>query len=925
MNGSKVSRLSNQLVLTLIILLASNTFSWAQLSEGGIPASFNTGTTLRNNPESVTIPIKFNVEDLKLVDEWQVSQGAPLRLATIIDTTLTIQEDGNWFTLNNDLHVWQLRVKAENAIALMVLYNKFRIPETGKLFIYNADKTHILGAYTHITHDTPGKFATEFIAGDDIIFEYETTRPDLLPELEIEGIGYGYNHLSVSSTGISTRASGSCMVNINCEEGDNWQDVKNGVCKMTQKIGSSVYLCSGALMNNTARDYAPYIITAYHCSEGGGQIASESDYAYWTFYFHHEKVTCNNSSEISPETFSMVGCKRMMASDIDGGSDGMLLLLNQEIPAGSNVYFNGWDRSKTVPGSGVGIHHPQGDVMKISTYTSPLTSMTWNDDNGNKGGTNAHWNAIFAQTTNGHGVTEGGSSGSPLYNSNKLVVGTLSGGSSVCGTNPSGYNLYGKFSSHWDNGMSTYLDPNRTNVITLTGMHGKEAKGAPGNLKLSYNNGRVQLSWNAPVTTEKPVKYNVYKNNIFLNETTATSFTDEAEQNTNILYAVSAVYRDGEESDKVTNTIMVAEYKEPTEVNLELRNWSVQVSWEAPAYEQTVYWGNWSESGYALGFEDYSPFYFGQAWSPQDLEEVKNKTITKVGFITQRGVIYSIYIKQGQRVYKQELSNISTGQYQNIQLTTPFVIDNSETLYVSLYASNYGKTNFPAVYDSGPGIEGKGNLISTNGMNWSGTSSYGYDMNFMVNMTISSREEEIKSTNMQTSSGNLHTEYRDKMLVSQERKEKTSLQLLSQPVAAFPEVSAYNIYRNNELAGATTGSVTKFIDYSPGQGNYTYAVSALYGAIESSKANSQQAITVDNEKVSIDILRLAPALFNDQVTIISADPVTLVEVFSIDGKKYIHLTNPENSVPTGNLPAGVYLFRIHTNKEIKTIKGVKQN
>ena len=55
--------------------------------------------------------------------------------------------------------------------------------------------------------------------------------------------------------------------------------------------------------------------------------------------------------------------------------------------------------------SGVGIHHPDGSAKKISTYTSNLSSTTYNG-----GAFNAHWNVYWTSTTNGHGVTEGGSS-----------------------------------------------------------------------------------------------------------------------------------------------------------------------------------------------------------------------------------------------------------------------------------------------------------------------------------------------------------------------------------------------------------------------------------------------------------------------------------------------------------------------------------
>ena len=147
----------------------------------------------------------------------------------------------------------------------------------------------------------------------------------------------------------------------------------------------------------------------------------------------------------------MVGCTRKASTPVENGSDGLLLLLNDEIPDDYNVFFNGWDRSNMLSLSGVGIHHPSGDYMKISTYGNyPTESITWrNSDVGKTGATNAHWNATFDATLNGHGVTEGGSSGSPLFNSKGLIIGTLSGGSSSCEL-PEGLNLYGKLYYHWN-------------------------------------------------------------------------------------------------------------------------------------------------------------------------------------------------------------------------------------------------------------------------------------------------------------------------------------------------------------------------------------------------------------------------------------------------------------------------------------------
>ena len=116
--------------------------------------------------------------------------------------------------------------------------------------------------------------------------------------------------------------------------------------------------------------------------------------------------------------------------------------------------------------NGVGIHHPAGDIKKISRYTQSTTSSGYD------------WRVKWSSTDNGHGVTEGGSSGSPLLNANKQIIGDLSTGSSAC--SPAfllnGSDYYGKFSHSWDqNGnnsnrqLKPWLDPNNSGIISLNG------------------------------------------------------------------------------------------------------------------------------------------------------------------------------------------------------------------------------------------------------------------------------------------------------------------------------------------------------------------------------------------------------------------------------------------------------------------------
>ena len=239
------------LLVTGIVLPGS---AYAQISEGGTPTSFKYQNTLKSDLPTVQIPINFSVEDLKTVDRWQVSQGAPLKVGVLLPTDLTIDNAGSWNTLPDGKRVWRLQVQAKDAIALMLSFRDFYIPENGKLFIYSSDKTHLIGAFTHHTNPPTKEYATEFLAGDKIILEYEAgISENEHPRIAIDAVGYGYNHLHVSRTMADTGpgTSGSCMVNINCEEGEAWQTEKNGVCQMTLPIGNYIYICSGALVNNT--------------------------------------------------------------------------------------------------------------------------------------------------------------------------------------------------------------------------------------------------------------------------------------------------------------------------------------------------------------------------------------------------------------------------------------------------------------------------------------------------------------------------------------------------------------------------------------------------------------------------------------------------------------------------------------------------
>jgi len=312
-----------------------------------------------------------------------------------------------------------------------------------------------------------GYFATELIQGEELCLEYyQPGETKMLPQIHMYGMDYAYRGVEFLDGYRTTGESrGICEVNVNCPEGSNWQEEKKGVNRIKIMKGGSGYWCTGSLVNNVRGDFMPYILTADHCGYG----ASTADLQQWIFYFGYEAATCQGITSTS-KSLTGATLKAHGGSQGDTGSDFYLVKLDQKIPDTFDVVFNGWNRKDTTSPSGVCIHHPWGDIKKISTYNVPLTTAIYG---GNPNP--CFWEVSWIQTTNGHGVTEPGSSGSPLLDNFGRIVGTLTGGDSSC---DSAYldspDYYGKFSWSWSSDgvdstarLMDWLDPDHTGIMSL--------------------------------------------------------------------------------------------------------------------------------------------------------------------------------------------------------------------------------------------------------------------------------------------------------------------------------------------------------------------------------------------------------------------------------------------------------------------------
>ena len=466
--------------LSLIYTLAF----YSQISEGGKPYSFTHRTNIQIQELQIPAPSVSEIQAAVNTNKSKYSVGILKSL------NLNAENAGTWVQYPDGSKSWFLKITCKDAIGLTLHYNNLFIPQGGSLFLYNENKNHIIGKFTSSRNFNNPITHTQIVEGESTIIEYHEpkgTKEKL--SISINQLGYIFrgfedylSHFNSEKLNNLTKAD-PCQVDVACSpENNGWSAQIDAVVHFTFIQQNYIYVCSASVINNTAQDCTPYILTAWHC----GDHTANQNLSGYTWYWNYQKTSCqpnNNGTNPSKGNETMVnGTVRSTSGSGTlnnppgnnqlAGSDFTLIELSNNIPTSYNAYYAGWDRSNSSASSGVSIHHPAGSAKKISTFTSSLSNTTYNG-----GAYNAHWAVNWSATTNGHGVTEGGSSGSPIFNQSKRIVGQLSGGSSTCNF-PNYSDLYGKMSENWtSNGTSngaqlaSWLDPTNSNATYMDGTY----------------------------------------------------------------------------------------------------------------------------------------------------------------------------------------------------------------------------------------------------------------------------------------------------------------------------------------------------------------------------------------------------------------------------------------------------------------------
>lgn len=380
------------------------------------------------------------------------------RFAEPRDVNISLKKHGTMESVKSGKMVWRQRIKSPGAHTLNLGFTSFKLSGTLKLFIYNSDKSEVIGPFDYRDNDDHLQFWTPILTGDEIIVEAQGTLKDFAnSELVLSRVNHDFKNIQKSAL------SGSCNIDVACGASDGWAIVDN-YRDIISSVGAytlqGIDQCTGMLVNNTLGDLKPYFITANHCNINAGN--SSSVVVFWK-YENRECRQPDSFESGQPGNGSRLNFNSgAIARANFNASDMALIELDDPIDPELNLFFAGWDLTPNVPDTTVCIHHPNVEEKRISFDFDRLTYEVSGQD------------TSFVRVEDWDlGTTEGGSSGSPIFNTKKRFIGQLLGGFAACGNDE--FDTYGWIRRSWigggqpNSGFRSWLDPNNSGVTFIDG------------------------------------------------------------------------------------------------------------------------------------------------------------------------------------------------------------------------------------------------------------------------------------------------------------------------------------------------------------------------------------------------------------------------------------------------------------------------
>jgi hypothetical protein len=437
-------------LVLFIVLITGIPCGFTQISQPGTPPSFSRAL-LKSAIPVETMPV-IDIQTLKNEDLiFDTIKDIPWRFGENISVNINPSNSGIWEYLDNHDKLWRTSIYSAGAYSINLTFNKYLLPPGAQLYIYNIEKTLVLGAFTDFNNQDDGYFATTLVQGDHIIIEYyEPANAAFSGELQLETVTHAYRNPYDYVKSFSK--SGPCNINVACQQSKVWEKQIRSVAMM---ISGGNGFCTGALINNTQLPGKALFLTADHCNFTPGSVV---------LWFNWQSETCDNPST-SPPYNAMSGAKSLARNSV---TDFHLLELNHDVPLEYKPFFAGWNRTTiaALADTIACVHHPRGDIKKFSYATDGIQSSNYG---GVPGSGNSHWRVVWSGGT----TTESASSGSPMFDAEGRIIGQLHGGGAACGNSLPDY--FGKLGISWTGGgtastsLGNWLDPGSTGVMTLDG------------------------------------------------------------------------------------------------------------------------------------------------------------------------------------------------------------------------------------------------------------------------------------------------------------------------------------------------------------------------------------------------------------------------------------------------------------------------
>lgn len=429
--------------------------------------------------------------------------------------------------------------------------------------------------------------------------------------------------------------------------------------------------------------------------------------------------------------------------------------------------------------------------------------------------------------------------------------------------------------------------------------------------------------------------YNIFKNGEKLNSKPVTEklFYDFSLADGEYNYQIETLYRNTCVSDKSDNKTIKIDYTNkcnPVKViKADVEDQNVELSWNAPAWSDPAlfkYHNNENDGG--IGWEDGGDIYAGTKWIGSELALYDGYSVTGIEILINErcGDIMAFVMCEGEILSSQEIEEYNLGEFTTITFDKPALI-NSEKEYIIGYKVTHDPEAYPAGCDNSKAVDGKGNLVSYDGLQWESILKlFGSEFDFNWNITVILEEVgKVSETNNSIADFRVMPIEGHNYIPAIKHNDAKATSRLESSVEfkSIDPILGFNIYKNEILLNQIPITNLSFNDESKLVGKHKYSIGTAYGKCGEIKSDE---ILVDVKPINVLELQEKTNIYNNGRNVIVSLPLSTdftVTILSMSGAVVKIQSFSDSSSASINLDyvaAATYIVKLSVGAEIITEK-----